>query len=129
VTLDRALSEALASKAGLTVHARVTKKVQLLVDCDPTSASGNEQKANEYNIPVIAEHEFWQSLGIDVQQVDWRQRAGPDYSRGVTRLGRGDMDGTREMRPTTGWPEASASLVVGNALDCDRDLGNVILEG
>jgi NAD-dependent DNA ligase len=56
----------LANRAGIQVHPRVTKKVTLLVDCDPTSRSGNERKAADYGIPVVSEREFWAALGLEV---------------------------------------------------------------
>jgi hypothetical protein len=69
--LDRASSELLARRAGLSVHARVTKQVTLLIDCDATGASGNERKAREYGIEVIAESEFWSELGVQLDVIDW----------------------------------------------------------
>lgn len=66
VLLDREASVMLANRAGIEVHPRVTKKVTLLVDCDPTSTSGNERKANDYGIPVVSELEFWTALGLEV---------------------------------------------------------------
>jgi hypothetical protein len=69
--LDRASSELLARRAGLSVHARVTKQVTLLVDCDATGASGNERKARGYGIEVIPESEFWSELGVQLDVIDW----------------------------------------------------------
>ena len=66
VPLDREASVMLANRTGIEVHPRVTKKVTLLVDCDLTSTSGNERKANEYGIPVVSEREFWEALGLEV---------------------------------------------------------------
>jgi len=66
--LDREASMALAQAAGLTVHERVTKKVQLLVDCDTRTISGNQRKAIEYGIPVIDELDFWTRIGIEAQR-------------------------------------------------------------
>jgi hypothetical protein len=48
----------------MSVHARVAKKVRLLVDCDPCTTSGNEQKANQYGVPVVAESDSWATLGV-----------------------------------------------------------------
>lgn len=80
VPLDRECSALLARRAGLIVHPRVTKKVQLLVDCDPAGASGNELKAHEYGIPIIAEGEFWSALGVPVEQLEsWGRR--PEWQR------------------------------------------------
>src|SRR5438034_2000020 len=68
--LDRQASEWLARKAGLTVYPRVTKFVQLVIDCDPTGASGNERKARQYGIPVVTELEFWEARGVPVAKLD-----------------------------------------------------------
>jgi hypothetical protein len=78
--LDRAASELLARRAGLTVHPRVTKQIQLLVDCDPTGASGNESRARAYGIEVISEPDFWAELGIELDRIDWG--TSPGRSRG-----------------------------------------------
>lgn len=68
--LDRETSERFARDAGIEVHERVTKKVQLLVDCDDETVSGNQRKAIKYGIRVIAEREFWTSLGLRVETTD-----------------------------------------------------------
>jgi NAD-dependent DNA ligase len=65
--LDRETSEAIARNAGMEVHARVTNKVRLLVDCDDRGVSGNQRKAIEYRIPVIREIDFWTALGLPVE--------------------------------------------------------------
>jgi hypothetical protein len=72
VALDRSSCERLATRAGMTVYPRVTKRVQLLVDCDDKTVSGNQHKAIEYGIPVIAERDFWIALGLSVDTADWR---------------------------------------------------------
>jgi hypothetical protein len=72
MALDRSSSELIATKAGMIVHPRVTKKVQLLVDCDDQTVSGNQRKALEYGIRVIPEREFWTTLGLTVEMADWR---------------------------------------------------------
>ncbi len=69
--LDRAAAVLLAQRAGMMVHPRVTKQVQLLVDCDPSGVSGNELKARQYGIPVVTEAEFWSELGVPVERIDW----------------------------------------------------------
>ncbi len=66
--LDRPSCDALARRAGLSVHPRVTKHVQLLVDCDQTGASVNERKAVQYGIPAVSEADFWATLGVHVQR-------------------------------------------------------------
>jgi hypothetical protein len=67
VALDRESSTLLAQRAGMHVHPRMTKKVQLLVDCDPATEPGNALKAIEYGIPVVAEAEFWNALGLPIE--------------------------------------------------------------
>jgi hypothetical protein len=67
--LDRETSEEFARKAGMQVHPRVTKKVQLLVDCDPDGVSGNQAKAIEYGIAVVSEGEFWAVLRLPVESI------------------------------------------------------------
>jgi hypothetical protein len=67
--LDRETSEELARRAGMEVHPRVTKKVQLLVDCDPDGVSGNQAKAIEYGVPVVSEREFWEALRMPVESL------------------------------------------------------------
>jgi hypothetical protein len=64
--LDRPASELVARKAGMTILPRVTRKVQLLVDCDNQGTSGNQRRAVEYGIPVIAERQFWMTVGLSV---------------------------------------------------------------
>lgn len=84
VPIDRAATEVIAQRAGMHVHPRVTKKVQLLVDCDESGISGNQAKAEEYGIPVIDEETFWAALGLPVERVAWndRQRQPPAWARG-----------------------------------------------
>ena len=64
--LDRAGSELLAGRAGMLVHPRVTKKVRLVVDCGRYTTPGDEHKAAQYGIPVVAEPDFWAALGVPV---------------------------------------------------------------
>lgn len=72
MAIDRPAAELLAKRAGLSVHPRVTKQVQLLVDCDPTSTSGNERKALDYGIPVVLERDFWAEIGVPVTATSGR---------------------------------------------------------
>ena len=67
--LDRETSETLAQQAGMHVHPRVTKNVQLLVDCDPDGVSGNQAKAIEYGVPVVSEGAFWEALRMPVESL------------------------------------------------------------
>jgi NAD-dependent DNA ligase len=70
--LDRQAAIMLAERAGLHVHPRITKKIQLLVDCDRSGVSINQSKAQEYGIPVVDELEFWMELGVPAERLDWR---------------------------------------------------------
>jgi hypothetical protein len=70
--IDRELATVIATKGGMIVHPRVTKKVQLLVDCDPGGASGNELKAREYSIQVVSETDFWAALGLPIELAPWQ---------------------------------------------------------
>jgi DNA polymerase-3 subunit epsilon len=72
LALDRPFSAALARMAGMTVHPRVTKRVRLLVNSDPSSASHSQAKAMEYGIPIVGEGEFWSALGVGVSRADRR---------------------------------------------------------
>lgn len=72
MAIDRELATVIATKAGMIVHPRVTKKVQLLVDCDPGGTSGNELKALEYAVQVISETEFWTALGLPIAALPWQ---------------------------------------------------------
>jgi hypothetical protein len=69
--LDRPASIMLAERGGLSVHPRITKKVQLLVDCDRSGKSINESKAEEYGIRVVDELDFWRELGVPAERLDW----------------------------------------------------------
>jgi hypothetical protein len=62
--LDRPASELIARKAGMTIHPRVAKRVQLLIDCDDQGTSGNQRRAADYGIPIIAERQFWINIGL-----------------------------------------------------------------
>jgi hypothetical protein len=66
MAIDRPAAEMLATRAGMNVHPRVTKNVQLLVDFDPSTTSGNERKALDYGVPVVLELEFWTAIGVPV---------------------------------------------------------------
>jgi hypothetical protein len=72
MAIDRELATVIATRAGMIVHPRVTKKVQMLVDCDPGGTSGNELKAHEYGIQVILEADFWAALGLATEVLPWQ---------------------------------------------------------
>lgn len=62
--MTRGQAQGLARAAGLVVHDRVTKALDLLVVADPNSLSGKAQKARGYGTRIMAEAAFWQSLGV-----------------------------------------------------------------
>lgn len=64
--LTRAMAEELAQQAGLEVHSRVTRELELLVVADPDTQSGKARKARANGTRIIAERAFWEKLGIDV---------------------------------------------------------------
>lgn len=68
--LDDAAMTILAQAAGLKVHPRVTKAVQLLVECESVG-SANSVRAAEYGLEIVAESAFWPELGIDVAPIAW----------------------------------------------------------
>lgn len=69
VPIDRHALQWYAMKAGMVIHPRVTKKVQLVVLCDESGLTINGQKAREYGIPTVTEREFWQGLGVPVTDI------------------------------------------------------------
>lgn len=64
--ITRTVAEELAAKAGLTVLAGVTKKLDLLVVEDPDTQSGKAKKARSYGTRVIAEQVFWSTISAPV---------------------------------------------------------------
>lgn len=64
ITRERAQS--LSIEAGLEVHDRVTKKLDILVLADPQSASDKAKKARSYGVQIMHENTFWKTLGIKV---------------------------------------------------------------
>ncbi|GAA3590764.1 exonuclease domain-containing protein [Kribbella ginsengisoli] len=63
ITRERA--QALARAAGLVVHERVTKGLDLLIVADPNSLSGKAKKARSYGTRIMAEAAFWQEIGLN----------------------------------------------------------------
>ena len=86
--LDREGSEMLARKAGMVTHPRLTKKVQVLVDCDPDIDTAKDRKAGEYGALVVDELTFWKELGLTVEEVDWRAQPGVRQPSWASRVGR-----------------------------------------
>lgn len=65
--ISRATAQRLARERGMVVKKRVTKKLDYLVAADPHTQSGKAKKARRYDIPVVAELEFWRKLGVEVE--------------------------------------------------------------
>jgi ATP-dependent Lhr-like helicase len=61
ITRDQA--HALARAAGLIVHERVTKALDVLVAADPESLSGKAEKARSYGTRIMTETNFWHAIG------------------------------------------------------------------
>ncbi|UOY03693.1 DEAD/DEAH box helicase [Blastococcus sp. PRF04-17] len=61
ITRDQA--HALARAAGLIVHERVTKALDVLVVADPDSLSGKAEKARSYGTRIMTETNFWHAIG------------------------------------------------------------------
>lgn len=64
--ITRAKAEQLAEEAGLEVHDRVTKSLDLLVVADPDTQSGKARQARANGTRVIAEPVFWADIGVDL---------------------------------------------------------------
>ena len=64
--LSREDQESLATWAGLTVKAGVSRKLDLLVLADPDSLSGKARKAAELGVRRIAEPVFWRLTGVPI---------------------------------------------------------------
>lgn len=64
--ITRSMANHLARQAGLEVHPRVTRKLNLLVVADPDTQSGKAKKARADGTRIIAERSFWQKLEIEV---------------------------------------------------------------
>jgi DNA polymerase-3 subunit epsilon len=66
VRVDKAQAESLVEQAGLTPLPRVTKRLDILVLCDPDSMSSKAKKARKYGVRIIAERPFWRKIGVHV---------------------------------------------------------------
>lgn len=64
--IGRGVAQRLADERGMVVKKSVTKSLDYLVAADPQSQSGKAKKARKYDIPIIAEMEFWRKLGVRV---------------------------------------------------------------
>lgn len=62
--MRREQAQALARAAGLVVHDRVTKALDLLVVADPDSLSSKAVKARTHGTRIIAEPVFWRAIGM-----------------------------------------------------------------
>ncbi|MCZ2849816.1 DEAD/DEAH box helicase [Modestobacter sp. VKM Ac-2978] len=62
ITRDQA--HTLARAAGLIVHERVTKTLDVLVTADPQSLSEKAEKARSYGTRIMTEPNFWRAIGL-----------------------------------------------------------------
>jgi DNA polymerase-3 subunit epsilon len=62
--ITRDLAQQLARAAGLVVHERVTKALELLVVADPDSLSEKADKARAYGTRIMAEAAFWKAINV-----------------------------------------------------------------
>lgn len=66
-TITRKTAQQFADERGMVVKERVTKSLDYLVAADPHTQSGKAKKARRYEIPILAEMEFWRKLGVMVE--------------------------------------------------------------
>ncbi len=64
VPIEREAQLMLARWVGCAVLPRVTKKVDALIAADLDEVTGNQQKANDYGIPIVSEVTFLTAIGI-----------------------------------------------------------------
>ena len=67
VIVTREVAEELARKAGMEVHPRVTKRLDLLVVADPNTMSSKARKAHDYGTRIMAEAAFWRAIAAPVE--------------------------------------------------------------
>lgn len=65
--VSRSQAQKFAQQKGMIIKKNISKKVDLLVTAKPNSMSGKAKKARKYNIPIIAEPEFWKLVGVNVE--------------------------------------------------------------
>ena len=65
--ITREVAEVLARGAGMEVHPRVTKRLDLLVVADPNTMSSKAKKAHEYGTRIMAEAAFWRAIAAPVE--------------------------------------------------------------
>jgi DNA polymerase-3 subunit epsilon len=66
-TISRSKAQQLAEENGMIIKGGVTKDLNYLVASDPHSQSNKAEKARNYDIPILAELEFWRKLGVAVK--------------------------------------------------------------
>jgi len=67
IPMDRSAQQALAQRAGCSVHPRVTRKVQVAVLGSRSTASATLDKIREYSVETVAEDVFWNELGLRLE--------------------------------------------------------------
>ena len=66
VQLDRFSQQNLARRVGCTTWPRITKKVQVCVASNVEQETGKLLKAEEYNLEIVPERDFWQGVGLSL---------------------------------------------------------------
>lgn len=66
-TVSRKTAQRLADERGMLVKRSVTKSLDYLVAADPHTQSSKGKKARRYDVPIVAEMEFWRRLGVAVE--------------------------------------------------------------
>lgn len=65
--VSRSTAQKFAQRRGMIIKKNVSHKLDYLVAAKPNSMSGKAKKARKYDIPIIAEAEFWKMIGINVE--------------------------------------------------------------
>lgn len=66
-TITKKTAHQLADERGMRIKTSVTKSLDYLVAADPHTQSGKAEKARRYQLPILAEMEFWRKLGVIVE--------------------------------------------------------------
>lgn len=65
--VSRSQAQKFAHQKGMSIKKNVSKKLDYLVAAKPSTMSGKAKKARKYDIPIIAEAEFWKMIGVNVE--------------------------------------------------------------
>jgi hypothetical protein len=70
IQLDREAQQFLATKAGCKTWPRVTKQVEVCIVSDPENETGNLRKAEQYDLELVREADFWAAVGFDLEELE-----------------------------------------------------------